>query len=284
MKQDTIVRRARLMTWAAVATLGVLARVRISIARVIAFTFVGSVGIAHGATDVDILERIGLAPAGGKRTLSVAYGLLALTTFVIARRVPELAGRALLGLSLWHFGSGDVAFARACGSRVRGKCESVVRGTMPLFIAGTGRRSAAVATLAFARAVAHVRDGEFADALDLALPAALLLAIPPRLGFAIYFGAWHSIRHTALLLERDVRHGNGRERALRFARESLPNVFIAVLSGAIAYALDRRKPAAGLMRPSRSNGRKDDVFGALILAITVPHQIAVTLFERHANP
>lgn len=283
VNQNAIVRRARVLTWSAIAVLGVVARLRTSLARAIAFTFVGSVGIAHGATDVDILSRIGIAAPGGRSTLALAYGTLAVTTFVAARRVPKLAGRALLGLSLWHFGSADVAFARACGSRVRGKRESFVRGTMPLFISGTDRRSAAAATLAFARAARHAREGEFADALDLVLPATLLLAAPARLGFAIYFGAWHSVRHTALVLERDARPGRESQRALRFARESAPNVLIAALAGAIAYALERRKMPADVVATTGNDKSRADLFGALILAITVPHQIAVTLFERHAT-
>ncbi len=248
------------------------------------FACVGSVGIAHGATDVDAVQRIGIRPRGGRWTLSIAYGLLAIATFALARRSPKRAARALLGLSVWHFGSGDVAFAAACGSRVRGIAESLVRGAMPLFIAGRSPRSLAAAALAAGWSASHLRTARYDDALDFAIPTALLLAAPPRLGFGIYFGAWHSVRHTALLLERDTRAGSERDRALRFARESAPNVAIAVLAGIIAYALDRRGFGAATASPPsmQAERSRENVVGALILAITVPHQIAVTLLERDA--
>lgn len=273
-RPDAIVRRARTATWIAVTALGVLARVRPSLARAISFALVGTLGIAHGATDDTLLERVGYRPRGGRFALSATYGSLALATFVLARRAPDVAGRALFWLSWLHFGSGDAAFARACGSRANVVVEAALRGALPLCVAETDARSRAVAAVAGIAAVGHALRGETADALDLALPAALLLATPERFGFSIYFGAWHAVRHTALILQRDARGGSLETRAARFARESLPNVAIALAAGALAFLAS---PKISLRAAAPDN---EDVFGALILAITVPHQIAVWLFER----
>ncbi len=272
---DRIVRGTRVLTWVCTPNLGVLARVRPRTARALTLALVGTVGIAHGATDVGALGRIGFRPRGGAATLSIGYGVLAVATFVTARRMPKLASRALYGLSAWHFGSGDLAFARAASSAVHGVPDALLRGVMPLSISGTVGASYAVASATALRAAWHLRAGEPADALDLAIPTVLLLGSKPREGFAVYFGAWHALRHTALLLARDPRGGSERERSLRFARESTPNTLIAIAAGVVAYFLDRRSSA---MRAA-----DDDVFGALILAITVPHQLAVGLLERHAT-
>lgn len=273
-ERGVIVRRARVATWVALAALGTLARIRPRIARALTFALVSTLGIAHGATDDTLLHRIGYRPRGGRLALSGAYGTLAVATFVAARRAPELARRGLFAVSWLHFGSGDAAFARACGSRSSMPMQSLLRGAMPLCIAENDPRSLAVASLAGLAALRHALRGELADALDLALPSALLVATPERFGFGIYFGAWHAIRHTALLLERDARGGSTRARAARFARESVGNVAIALAAGAIAYAL-----APKISAPD-ARTENEDLFGALILAITVPHQIAVWLFER----
>lgn len=261
-------------TWLAVVALGSLARIAPNVARAMAFALVGTLGVAHGATDDTNLHRIGYRPRGGRLALSATYGTLAIATFVIARRAPELAGRALFFLSWLHFGSGDAAFARACGGTGRFGTEAFVRGALPLCIAETDARSRAVAAVSALAALVHLVRGNVADALDLAIPTTLLLATPKRFGFAIYFGAWHSVRHTALLLERDSRGGSFAVRAARFARESFGNVAIALAAGALAFL------ASPKISVRRADADNEDVFGALILAITVPHQIAVWLFER----
>lgn len=272
--RGAIVRRARVATWCAVAILGALARVRPGAARAVTFALVGTLGIAHGATDDALLHRIGYRPRGGRLALSSVYGTLAVATFVAARRAPKVAARALFALSWLHFGSGDAAFARACGSRAHLGFESLLRGALPLCIAQTDARSRVVAALAALAALRHAARGDVADALDLGLPAALLLATPKRLGFGVYFGGWHAVRHTALLLERDARGGPLGTRAARYARESVGNVAIALAAGAVAFVASRK------FRFGAAEPNNEDVFGALILAITVPHQLAVWLFER----
>jgi len=276
-ERGTIVRSARRATWLAVVMIGMLARVRPRIARTLAFAFIGTLGIAHGATDDALLHRIGYRPRGGRVALSLTYGSLAIVTFIAARRAPKTAARTLFALSWLHFGSGDVAFARACGSGAHPVYESFLRGALPLCIAGTDVRSRGVAMLACLVAARHATRGEYADALDLALPTLLLLLTPRRFGFAIYFGTWHAVRHTALLLERDSRGGTFAGRARRYVRESFGNVAIALTTAAVAFA------ASPAISTRRAGGDAEDVIGALILAITVPHQIAVWLFERRSS-
>ncbi len=285
MSDDTsaFLRRTRIATWFAVVSIGALARRSPTSARAIVFPIVATIGIAHGATDDAMLARAGIRPRGGRATISLAYGTLAVATFALARRNPRLASRALALVSHLHFGCGDAAFARACGSAIDMRVGAFVRGALPLWIAGTGARSRAVAALATVIAARHALRGRSADALDLVLPSALLLAIPPRLGFAIYFAAWHSVRHTALVIARDARGGDPFARAGRFAWESAPNVAIAIGVAALAFAWERANARRAGAADRLASADTEAIAGALILAITVPHEIAVRALERRAQ-
>jgi hypothetical protein len=269
-----MIRTARALTWLATGVLGALALGRPPLARAVATALVATVGIAHGATDDAMLARIGIVPPRGRRLVSLLYGLLALGTFRAARRSPKSASRALFTLAWLHFGAGDAAFARACGSRSHGALAALIRGAPPLCIGGRGARSNAVFAAALCSAAGHALVRAYADALDIALPAVLLYAMPvqsSRLGFTIYFGAWHAPRHLALILARDPRGGTSQQRLARFLLEALPNVALALAFGGVAYVL------------GGSGSADEDFAGALILAITVPHQLAVWLLERDAR-
>ncbi|MBD5604120.1 MAG: Brp/Blh family beta-carotene 15,15'-dioxygenase [Candidatus Eremiobacteraeota bacterium] len=272
MKRDrtNFMHAARSATWVASAVLGFGATVAPKVVRAIVAALTATIGIAHGATDAAMLDRLGVRP--GKWKISIAYGVVAIATYLVARRYPVAAARALRLVSWAHFGSGDAAFARACGSRRPELAESFVRGGIPLSIGGRDARSAwsFIAASSYAALTATGRSG-IADSVDVAVPSAVLYAAPARLGFGVYFAAWHAPRHLALLLERDVRGGPYVDRFRRFAREAAPNVAIAGAFGALAYAL--RGPSDGA----------EELVGALILGITVPHQIAVWIIEYRSR-
>jgi hypothetical protein len=265
------VRGVRGATWAALAALGAGTFVAPKTVRVVVAVLTATIGIAHGATDAATLDRCGVRPRGGPATLSVGYGLLAIGVYFVARRHPKAASRALRTVSWAHFGSGDAAFARACGSRRLEFVEAFVRGGVPLGIGGRDARSAAGTIVACAYAAFATACDGGSDALDVAVPALALYAAPPRLGFGCYFAAWHAPRHLALLVLRDPRGGPYAVRLLRFAREAAPNVAIASAFGALGYFLRGRETAP------------EDVVPALILAITVPHQLAVWTIEYLAR-
>jgi hypothetical protein len=216
-----------------------------------------------------MLERLRIGP--GRLKISIAYGIVAIGVYAIARRFPLAGTRALHAVSWAHFGSGDAAFARHCGSRGIEPLEAFARGGVPLSIGGRGARSAWSFVVACAYGAFGLARGEAADALDVALPAAVLYATPARLGFGVYFATWHSPRHLALILERDPRGGSYLQRFARFARESAPNVAVASAFGALAFAFD------GARAP------REDLVTALILGITIPHQIAVWILEYRSR-
>jgi hypothetical protein len=261
------VRAVRRGTWCALALLGVLAAIAPRVARAAVIGLTATIGIAHGATDAPMLERLGVRPRGGKRTLSIAYGAFAIAVYALARRAPKRSARILRIVSWAHFGSGDAAFARACGSARFELAETLVRGAVPLCVAGTGTASARalVATALFAGL--DVLRGDVADAADVLLPALVLYGAPVRLGFGAYFAAWHAPRHLALLLSRDPRGGPYAARLGRFVREAAGNSAIASGFALLAYVMRADDTVA------------EDLAAALILAITVPHQAAVWTIE-----
>ena len=142
-----------------------------------------------------------------------------------------------------------------------------MRGAVPLSIGGRSGSSAGALIGACAYAALDVLLDEVPDAIDIVLPAVVLYAAPKRLGFGAYFAAWHAPRHLALLLLRDPRGGTYLARFARFAREAAPNAAIAAVFGAAAYWL------------RGANDRAEERVGAIILGITVPHQIAVWTIE-----
>jgi hypothetical protein len=258
-------RGARAATWAACGTLGAATLVAPKLARALVVGLTTTIGIAHGATDAAMLERLRIGP--GRLNISIGYGIVAIGVYALARRFPFAATRALRAVSWAHFGSGDAAFARHCGSRGIEPLEAFARGGVPLSIGGRDPRSAWSFVAACVYAALGAVRGDAADALDVALPAAVLYAAPARLGFGVYFATWHSPRHLALILERDPRGGSYLERFTRFARESAPNVAVASAFGALAFAFDRTRAP------------REDLVTAIILGITVPHQIAVWIVE-----
>jgi len=260
---------ARSATWLACAVLGAATLVAPKVARALVVGLTATIGIAHGATDAAMLERLRIGP--GRLKISIAYGILAIGVYALARRFPRSATRALRAVSWAHFGSGDAAFARHCGSSGIEPLEAFARGGIPLSIGGRDVRSAWSLVAACAYAAFGAARGNIADALDVALPAAVLYAAPARLGFGVYFAAWHSPRHLALILERDPRGGSYVQRFARFARESAPNVAVASAFGALALAFDG------------SRAPREDLVTALILGITVPHQLAVWIVEYRSR-
>jgi len=114
------------------------------------------------------------------------------------------------------------------------------------------------------------------DLLDLFLLTALALIAPPLISFAIYFGCWHAMRHTARLtlsLPKSLTH---------FAAKSPVKAFwAAVIPGTPALALTFA--AAGIFW---QQDKLDNSFlwSALVIvwALTVPHMAVTAKLDRAA--
>jgi Brp/Blh family beta-carotene 15,15'-monooxygenase len=115
------------------------------------------------------------------------------------------------------------------------------------------------------------------ESLDLALLLALALIAPPLIAFAVYFGCWHAMRHTARLTlslessQRGYRQGN------------LRKVFLsAVLPGTPALA--GTFVIAGVLALLGNEFNDDFFWMALVVvwALTVPHMAVTAKLDRSA--
>ena len=253
-----------------------------------------ALGIPHGAVD-----HLMHAPSGRRSQALWAFGYLAVAVAAIGVILawPAVSFVAVVAMSLWHFGSGDVE-ARAdltAGPtpQPHGRVlHAVASGAAPLALPLTS--TAAVAALSLVNpelsvllspgvtfwiralvlavvaasiivALSH-RDGR--GALELALLTALGLVATPLVAFGTYFACWHALRHTARLAQ--TRSGSditGRE-FLAVVRAGLPALGVTI--GAITVGVT--------VLPGRSTLLG---FGlAVVWGLTVPHMVAVGRFDR----
>jgi Brp/Blh family beta-carotene 15,15'-monooxygenase len=117
----------------------------------------------------------------------------------------------------------------------------------------------------------------YREALDLTLLLVLAHFAPPLIAFAIYFGCWHAMRHTARLtlsLPRSIENLN---------QGSLRNAFShAVIPG--LPALIGTFVVAGLMALSGQDFSDEFFWMALVVvwALTVPHMLVTAKLDRAA--
>jgi Brp/Blh family beta-carotene 15,15'-monooxygenase len=115
------------------------------------------------------------------------------------------------------------------------------------------------------------------ESLDLALLLALALIAPPLIAFAVYFGCWHAMRHTARLTlalessQRNYKEGNLRKVFLSAVIPGTPAlVGTFVIAGVLALL---------------GNEFNDDFFWmalVVVWALTVPHMAVTAKLDRSA--
>ncbi len=126
--------------------------------------------------------------------------------------------------------------------------------------------------------VVQVFSRRLRDAIDLILLGTLAITTPPLIAFAVYFGTWHAIRHTARLTlnlkksQRAYEEGNS-SRAVRSA--VIPGV--PALLGTLVVA-------AALVFFGENNFTDDFLWLLLVViwALTVPHMMATAKLDRGA--
>lgn len=134
---------------------------------------------------------------------------------------------------------------------------------------------AAITTLS---AMVLISRKRFRDLLDLALLAALASVAPPLVAFAVYFGCWHAMRHTARLTSLLPRSLAAYERG-----NSMRAFMLAVIPGlpALVGTLIFVALLAGF-----SHNNVSDSFLWLTLvtiwALTVPHMAVTAKLDRAA--
>ena len=266
--------------------------------------FALAVGIPHGA-----LDHFVTVPRTNKKIMFIfisIYVLVAGAAVLAILKWNVLGFQIVVLMSLVHFGVGDSAFLNEL-DRLKGKTSSHLPTTfvvlafgsipvvMPLINSSSTSALSQVNTnlinwhqgfdqalrsvvlaLFIVALVALVVTKRFRDVIDLLLLAALAVLTPPLIAFAVYFGCWHAMRHTARLTLVLPESLSAYEQG-----KALKAFWSAVLPGTPAL-IGSFLVAAGLW----IYGEVDKSFFWFVLmivwALTVPHMIVTAKLDRKA--
>ena len=266
--------------------------------------FALAVGIPHGA-----LDHFVTVPRTNKKIMFIfisIYVLVACVAVLAILKWNVLGFQIVVLMSLVHFGVGDSAFLNEL-DRLKGKTSSHLPTTfvvlafgsipvvMPLINSSSTSALSQVNTnlinwhqgfdqalrsivlaLFIVALVALVITKRFRDVIDLFLLAALAVLTPPLIAFAVYFGCWHAMRHTARLTLVLPESLSAYEQG-----KALKAFWSAVLPGTPAL-IGAFILAAGLW----IYGEVDKSFFWFVLtivwALTVPHMIVTAKLDRKA--
>jgi beta-carotene 15,15'-dioxygenase len=261
-------------------------------------------GVPHGGVDHLMAMRL----AGRSQVVVVAvYAVLAALAWAVLQWGGPVALLVVVTLSAVHFGLGELQVS----SELTGwrpsmpvKTAMVVAGSGALLLplARSGQQFNSVATavspgLARLIAMPTVRTSVLvlwiaaaviavaaallarhgACALDVVLIGALGFLVTPLMAFAVWFGGWHAVRHSARMLGEEpgcatlLAQGDSRGAWRRLAGLAAPMsiaalVFVTGLAWHTATATDPTVALAGVLR--------------LLLALTVPHMVVVWWLDR----
>jgi Brp/Blh family beta-carotene 15,15'-monooxygenase len=263
-----------------------------------------ALGIPHGA-----LDHLVALPKSKPLVMVLfiaIYVLVAIVAVIAILEFNVVGFIFVLLMSATHFGIGDTAFINEMdrrGGRKRAlprTIYAVAAGTTPVLIPLVN--SASTDALAqvnpalidwhqgFDQEILYGVSG-FAviaimtlflsqrkrESIDIALLLALALIAPPLIAFAVYFGCWHAMRHTArltLTLEPSQR---------AFADEDSKGAFMrAVIPG--LPALVGTFLIAGVLALLDNEFNDDFFWMALVVvwALTVPHMAVTAKLDRSA--
>ena len=264
-----------------------------------------AIGIPHGALDhLVTLPRSSFKKMAFFITLYVTVAVIA----VVAILTWNVVGFILVVImSAVHFGIGDAAFISEIDRRSEEKKRfqkylyATAAGTLPVVIPLVSDKSTSalekvnpalvdwhqglnndlmlwvmlITGFALLRLVQRRRDGE---AIDLVLLYLLAVTAPPLVAFAVYFGCWHAMRHTARLT---LTLPSSQE---AFTKGSAKGAFIrAVLPG--TPALIGTFVIAALIVLLRGDSLDDQflwVSLVVVWALTVPHMAVTARLDRKA--
>jgi len=266
--------------------------------------FALAVGIPHGA-----LDHFVTVPRTNKKSMFVfifVYVLVACAAVLAILKWNVLGFQIVVLMSLVHFGVGDSAFLNELDSlkektnyRLPTTFVVLAFGSIPVVLPlinslstsalaqvntnlvnwhqGFDESLRAIVLVLFIVALAAlVITKRFRDVIDLLLLAALAVLTPPLIAFAVYFGCWHAMRHTArltLVLPESLR---------AFEQGNALKAFWSVVLLGTPALIGAFILAAGLW----IYGEVDKSFFWFVLtivwALTVPHMIVTAKLDRKA--
>ena len=263
-----------------------------------------AIGIPHGALDhlVTLPKSRPLVMAG----FIAVYVLIAIVAVIAILEFNVVGFIFVLVMSAVHFGIGDAAFIseldrrQPVAVRLPRAIYALSSGSIPVLIPLVNSASTdalaqvnpslidwhqgydqeiltvviTIACISIARLIVRKRIRE---AVDIGLLLALALLTPPLIAFALYFGCWHAMRHTARLtlsLESSQRAYESGDIRSAFLKAVIPGIPALVGTFFIAAIL-----AIGGQEFS------DDFFWmalVVVWALTVPHMAVTAKLDRNA--
>jgi Brp/Blh family beta-carotene 15,15'-monooxygenase len=263
-----------------------------------------AIGIPHGA--LDHLVTLPKAAPIRMALFIMLYVAIALLAIYAILRWNVWGFIFVVLMSATHFGIGDAAFLSEKdsldgSSRIPAWFYDPAAGLLPVAIPLVNSRSTdalekvnpalinwhsgftteilmAVAVITTLSLLAILQRKRYRDALDILLLAALASFAPPLVAFAVYFGCWHAMRHTArltsLLPNSESAYLRSRP-GQAFAAAVIPG--LPALAGTFIFVI----VLAGFSQQDLS-----DKFLWLTLvtiwALTVPHMIVTARLDRAA--
>ena len=263
-----------------------------------------ALGIPHGA-----LDHLVTLPKSKPLVMAIfifVYVLVAIVAVIAILKFNVLGFIFVLLMSATHFGIGDTAFINEMDRRGGRKkalprtIYAVAAGATPVLIPLVNSASTdalaqvnpalidwhqgfdqeilyGVTGFALIAIVTLFLSHRKRESLDIALLLALALIAPPLIAFAVYFGCWHAMRHTARLtlnLESSQRAFASGDSKKAFTRAVIPGV--PALVGTFLIA--------GLLALLDNQFNDDFFWMALVVvwALTVPHMAVTAKLDKSA--
>jgi Brp/Blh family beta-carotene 15,15'-monooxygenase len=263
-----------------------------------------AIGIPHGA--LDHLVTLPKAQPKKMAIFIVIYVAVAVVAVIGILQFNTFGFIIVLFMSAIHFGIGDAAFISEIDRRTQPQSKLnrwfyiPAAGFTPVFIPLVNSASTealasvnsalinwhqgldsqilllvtsftvtAIAVMAFSK--------RYREALDLTLLLLLAHFAPPLIAFAVYFGCWHAMRHTARLtlsLPRSIEN-----LTQGMPRKAFSNAVIPGLPALIGTFV-----VAGIMALSGRDFSDEFFWMALVVvwALTVPHMVVTAKLDRAA--
>ena len=263
-----------------------------------------AIGIPHGA--LDHLVTLPKAQPKKMALFIIVYVAVAIVAVIGILKFNIVGFIVVLFMSAIHFGIGDAAFINEIDKRSEGTKKLnrwfyiPAAGFTPVFIPLVNSASTeALASVnpalinwhqgfdsqilftitAFALLAIGVMvfDKRYREALDLIVLLLLAHLAPPLIAFAVYFGCWHAMRHTARLTLSLPRCVENITQGM--LRKAFSNAVIPGLPALIGTFV-----VAGLLALSGRDFTDEFFWMALVVvwALTVPHMAVTAKLDRAA--
>lgn len=263
-----------------------------------------AIGIPHGA--LDHLVTLPKAAPLKMAAFILIYVAVAIVAVIGILQFNTIGFIIVLFMSAIHFGIGDAAFISEIDRRT-GPVTKLNRwfyipaaGFTPVFIPLVNSASTdalasvnpalinwhqgfdsqiliSVTTFSLLAILVMIVNKRNRETVDLALLLLLAHIAPPLIAFAVYFGCWHAMRHTARLTLSLPRSIQNLEQGLN--KKAFLNAVIPGLPALIGTFL-----VAAVMALSGQSFSDDFFWMALVVvwALTVPHMVVTAKLDRAA--